>query len=295
SNTSVNFRTDRTLNWTAVRSSVTDFEKSTENVSGGFGLLAESPRKAVFEVPDSLVGAVELLLKEGPTEKTSDFRNLRLDLSAPKTNLMKGEKTDLQIQVSGLNGLTQPVPLTLTSQGVIVMDGGPFQQFSIEPKQVDGAGRFTTHRQVTGVAAGGWGATATVVTHRYNFFLVDDADPNRLFHFNSFTGDYVFACGGGSCRGGGTGGTQTGATGTGQPSGSPTPPTPVNLTGIGKPAMKGCIIVLTHNAPDRRVFARLDACTKTGDASVETTSPKTKFTITDRNITDNTVSSPPPK
>jgi hypothetical protein len=59
--------------------------------------------------------------------------------------------------------------------------------------------------------------------------------------------------------------------------------------------MKGCIITLSHNAPDRRVFARLDACTKSGDASVETTSPKTNFNITDKNTADNTVTSPPPK
>jgi hypothetical protein len=59
--------------------------------------------------------------------------------------------------------------------------------------------------------------------------------------------------------------------------------------------MKGCIITLSHNAPDRRVFARLDACTKTGNASVETTAPKTNINITDKNTADNAVASPPPK
>ena len=52
---------------------------------------------------------------------------------------------------------------------------------------------------------------------------------------------------------------------------------------------------LTHNAPDRRVFANLDACNKTGNASVHTTSPKTTFNITDEDITDNRCPSPPPK
>ena len=137
--------------------------------------------------------------------------------------------------------------------------------------------------------------TATVIVNRFDCVLQDDTDPNRIFRFNSFTGDYLFACGGGSCRpDGSTGGTQTGGTSTGQPGGPPPLP-PVNLTGIGKPAMKGCIITLSHNAPDRRVFARLDACTKTGDASVQTNSPKADIKITDKNTTDNPAGSPPPK
>jgi hypothetical protein len=57
--------------------------------------------------------------------------------------------------------------------------------------------------------------------------------------------------------------------------------------------MKGCIITLSHNAPDRRVFAKLDACTKTGDATVETNSPKADIKITDKNTADNTAQSPP--
>jgi hypothetical protein len=226
-NTSVSFRSDRNIDWDKVKGSVADFEKGATNVSGGFGLLAESPRKAVFEAPPNVVGAVEVLLKEGSTEKTSEFRNLRLDLSAPKTSLLKGESTELKVVVSGLDGLKQPVPLTLTSKGVITMDGGPFQQLTIEPKQVDGSGQFTTYRRVVGVQAGGWGATATVITHPYNFCLQDDTDPNRLFHFNSFTGDYIFACGGGGCRSG------AGETSSQPPTGSTVPPPPVTLTGTG--------------------------------------------------------------
>ena len=69
----------------------------------------------------------------------------------------------------------------------------------------------------------------------------------------------------------------------------------MTLTGIGRPAMKGCIITLSHNAPDRRVFARLDMCTKTGDASVQTNSPKAEVNITDKDVTNNNAPSPPPK
>jgi len=284
-NTSVKFRADRNINW----DKVTDFEKGARNVSGGFGLIAESPRKAVFEAPPNLVGAVELKLTEGPTEKTSEFRNVGVQLSAPKTNLTRGEKTVVTIEVSGLAGIIKDVPLQLDSKGVITMEGGSFQNLRIKPEEVGVDGRYKTNRTITGLQAGGFNVTATVVVGPFDFALQDDNDPNRLFHFNSFTGNYVFACGGGSCRSG------AGETSSQPPTASPVTPPPVTLTGIGKPQMKGCIITLSHNAPDRRVFARLDACTKTGDASVETSAPKTNFNITDKNTADNTVSSPPPK
>jgi hypothetical protein len=280
-----------TLRFGPVGSTVPDFEKGTENVSGGFGLikpLAESPRKMVFECPSNVTGPVTILVKEGngaPT--TGTMRNVGVQLSAPKTNLMRGEKTTVTIQVSGLQGIKKDVPLQLDSKGVITMEGGNFQNLRIKPQEVKQDGTYTTDRGITGQQAGGFTVTATVIVSRFDFRLQDDTDPNRLFHFNSFTGDYVFACGGGSCRSG------TGGTSGQPPTGGSVPPIPVTLTGTGKPVMKGCIITLSHNAPDRRVFARLDACTKTGDASVQTTSPKTEINITDKNTTDNAVASPP--
>ncbi len=281
-----------TLRYGPADRTVHEFVKQSDNISEGSGFLrtlAESPRKIVFESPTNVTGSIGIMVKEGdgtPTKGT--YRNVGVNLSAPKTNLLKGEKTTLTVQVSGLEGIKEPVPLTLESKGVITMEGGIYQPLIIQPSQVGADGRYTTTRGITGVQTGGWEATATVVTGRFNVWLQDDTDPNRIFHFNSLTGDYVFACGGGSCRTGGTGGTSSQP-----PTGSSAPPPPVTLTGIGKPAMKGCIITLSHNAPDRRVFAKLDACTKTGDASVETKSPKANFNITDKNTTDNTAQSPP--
>jgi hypothetical protein len=278
-----------TVRFGPVGSTVPDFEKNTENVSGGFGLirpLAESPRKIVVKSPSNVVGPIQVLVQEGEKKTVSTHRNLGVNLSAPKTNLMRGEKTVVTVEVRGLEGIKNDVPLQLDSKGVINMDGGNFQNLRIKPSEVTRDGRYTTNRAITGVQSGGFGVTATVIVRPFDFCLQDDTDPNRIFHFNSFTGDYIFACGGGSCRSG------SGGTSGEPPTGSSAPP-PVTLTGAGKPQMKGCIITLSHNAPDRRVFAKLDACTKTGDASVETTSPKANINITDKNTTDNTVGSPP--
>lgn len=256
---------------TTLRTSVQDFEKNTENVSGGFGLLAESPRKAVFSSPVNVTGPIQVTVKDGGMQTTGNYRNVGVDLTAPKTSLLKGESTELRVQVNGLEGIKEPVPLTLECKGVVTMTGGNYQPLTIQPSEVGADGRFTTTRTVTGVQTGVWEATATVVTHRFDVCLQDDTAPHRRLLWNTFNGEYVFI----------------------NPLPPPKPPqtgstTPTSLTGTGKIARKGCILVLTHNAPDRRVMSRLDGCNKTGDASVQTTAPKADFTITDRNIADNT-------
>lgn len=248
-------------------------------------VLAESPRNAVFESPTNVTGPTEIAVKEGTTETKGEFRNLKLDLTAPKTSLLKGESTELKVQVSGLEGITNPVPLQLDATGVITMDGGNFQNLRITPTEVNQGGTYTTTRSITGQQAGAFTVVATVVVSRFDVCLQDDSVPSRVVLWNTFTGDYIFTNPAPPPRPGG----QPPSGGTITPGGTPpAPPDGTSLTGTGKLARKGCVIVLTHNAPDRRVFARLDGCNKAGEASVQTTSPSTKFTITDRNISDNT-------
>lgn len=248
-------------------------------------VIAESPRKAVFTSPSNLTGALQATVDEGGKKTKAPFRNVGVNLTAPKTSLLKGEQTTLTVQVTGLQNLTQPVPLTLECNGVITMTGGSYQPLTIQPSQVRPDGTYTTTRDITGVQAGGWGATATVVTQRFNACITDDSNRHSGILWNTFTGDYIFIAMGVPPRPS----SQPPSGGTISSGGTPAvPPGGTSLSGTGKPVMKGCIITLTHNAPDRRVFASLDTCTKTGEASVQTTSPTTQFTITDRNIADNT-------
>ncbi len=239
-------------------------------------VIAESPRKAVFIAPPDITGPVQVTVKDGDKNTTAPFRNVGVNLTAPKTSLLKGERTTLTVQVTGLQGITTNVPLTLTCTGVITMQGGTYQPLVIQPSQVGADGSYKTTRDITGVQAGGWGATATVVTHPFDASLQDDRKPAVVILWNTATGQYMF-------------------TSVFPPPAPPVQPpqTGATLTGRGMPAMKGCIITLQHNAPDRRVFARLDTCTKSGEAAVETVTPKENFTIRDRNTADNTVGTGP--
>src|SRR5712691_9696338 len=147
------------------------------------------------------------------------------------------------------------------------MEGGLYQPLIIQPSQVGADGGYSTTRGITGLQAGGWTATATVVTHRFDFCLQDDSSPQTVVLVNSFTGNYLF-----------------------------TPPGGTSLSGTGTVTRKGCIITLTDSQPDRSVQGTIDPCSRTGSASVQTSppnKPKVKFTITDRNMANNTCSCGP--
>lgn len=302
SNTTINFR---------AIGGAQGSEKKPENVPSGFGLirpLAESPRKSVFEAPRNFTGPVELILSEGNLETKGQYRNIGVRLTAPKTNLLRDEQTTLTVQVHGLEGIKQEVPLQLDSKGVITMDGGNFQNLKISPSEVSRDGIYTATRGITGQQQGSFNVTATVIVRPFDVCIQDDSIPARVIVWNTFTGDYIFNCIGclppkdpkGNIGSAGTSG-QAGGTTQATPTKVPlevAPPTVtwsptsvsrsmLEIPGTGSVAIKGCIITLQHNAPDRRVMSRLDTCSNTGEASVQTNSSKTTFTITDKNTADN--------
>ena len=270
-----------TLRFGPAGSTLQDFEKNLESVSGGYGVirpLAESPRKVIFRDPSHVTGPLELMLKEGNTATTGPYRSIGVRLSAPKTNLLRGERTTLTVEVRGLEGIKEDVPLQIDSKGVITMDGGNFQNLQIKPPEVKQDGTYTTTREITGQQAGGFMVTATVITGPFDICLQDDSNPALTLRFNTFTGDYGFCCPGPGLK---------------LNTGGVVPPEPIRLVGTSQPVVKGCMGTFTYNALDRRVFANFDFCNKSGTASVQITSPTTTFTLKDTNTLDNTCPSAP--
>src|SRR5258708_9577878 len=98
----------------------------------------------------------------------------------------------MSVAVEGLRGITQPVPRKLTKGGVVPMQGGEVQTMSIKPSEVQPNGTFTTTRTITGIQAGVWEATATVVV--FDVCLQDDNNGNSIM-ISRDTGDYIFCPG----------------------------------------------------------------------------------------------------
>lgn len=155
-----------TLRFGPALSTMQDFDKNVEGVGTGFGLLsplAESPRKVVFQSPTSVTGPLEIMVKEGTVATTAAYRNVGVRLSAPKTTLLRGERTTLSIEAVGLEGIMNDIPLQLETSGVIQIDGGNSQSVTIHPAEIRSGGHYSTTREITAQQAGAFSCTATVL------------------------------------------------------------------------------------------------------------------------------------
>ena len=133
-------------------------------------VLAESPRQTVVAAPPTVQGSTAVEVTETPatgqpSNASLKVRFVALRLSAGKLHLMRGEKTELKVEVSGLDGLAEPVPLTITNRSpeTINLEGGNTQGFTVQPGQVSSSGSYTTTRDVTSVQAGTFRIDSEVV------------------------------------------------------------------------------------------------------------------------------------
>jgi hypothetical protein len=127
-------------------------------------VIAESPRNVIIETPGTVVGPSNITVNENGQQSTGNFRVLKIDLTAPKTSLLKGESTELHVEVQGLQGITEPVPVQLQNQtpSNINLTGGNTQNIVIQPSQVPASGIFNWSTNITGVSSGGFTITGTL-------------------------------------------------------------------------------------------------------------------------------------
>lgn len=129
-------------------------------------VIAESPRQAVVQLSNkSAPGVSRLAVQDGPRLARGPVRVVQVSLTAPKTDLVRGEKTLLTVEVSGLQGLAHPVPMQVNTNGTVTTEGGNRQQLVIAPADpgVAAGGVFRLNRTITGTAAGGFEVVAEVV------------------------------------------------------------------------------------------------------------------------------------
>lgn len=126
--------------------------------------LAESPRSLIVRNASESLGPNNIELHENGAEMQCPFRNIGINLSAPKLNLLRGETTMLHLVVVGLAGVAGDHPLDLenNSPGVIKMSGGDRQHLNIRAAEVRPDGTYSIDRTLTGIMAGGFGVTGTV-------------------------------------------------------------------------------------------------------------------------------------
>ena len=127
-------------------------------------LIAESPRSLVVHNTSELSGPTNMDFRENGIAAQCPFRNIHVNLSAPKLNLIRGETTTLHVLVRGLGGMSgdQSLDLQNNSPGVIKMSGGEQQHLTIRSGEVRPDGSYAIDRTLTGITPGGFGVTATL-------------------------------------------------------------------------------------------------------------------------------------
>ena len=249
----------------------------------GYNIVAESPRQIVFTPSSNLTGPTEIRVTERTMETKGTLRIVGVNLTAPKTNLMKGESTTLKIEVQGLQGITQTVPLRLTKGGVVTMQGGDVQTMSIKPSEVRANGTFTTSRTITGQQTGAFSVTATVVV--FDACLEDDGDPLRVLLFNVATGDFAF------CRG--PEGTADNRLYIHVPANviqndEPTGPPDSTTASISNVIRNGTFTSADFKFSEGQLHVELNGGDHSGTATIKLANPNRTFTIHDRDNRNNT-------
>lgn len=126
-------------------------------------VVEESPGSAMIRVPLSPLGQTRIAVSDGKESASSDFRNIAINLSVPKTELKKGEKTTLTIKIFGLSGIKEPVSIQLITTGAVTMSGGISQTIRITPGEVPPDGAVTVNKDITGTQKGSFLVVATMV------------------------------------------------------------------------------------------------------------------------------------
>ena len=126
-------------------------------------VLAESPRKAIVQSP-SEVGPLSIHVQKGSATADGVVRNLGMNLSAPSSKLLKGEKTTLTVKASGFTDLKTDVPIRLVNHSVSVvgLEGGETQTIIVHPADVSPEGVYTVTRTVTARETGAFDVSAMV-------------------------------------------------------------------------------------------------------------------------------------
>jgi hypothetical protein len=126
-------------------------------------IIAESPRKLVFQTPADVVGQTTIKVAKGNLTATGPFSSLSLQTGVTKPSLLAGETAVMNATVLGLNGLGEPASMVIVNHdpGTISLAGGSVQHVVIQPGEASG-GTFTLTRTLTGVKGGSFDITVAV-------------------------------------------------------------------------------------------------------------------------------------
>jgi hypothetical protein len=128
-------------------------------------ILAESPRLFTLWIPSDVTGPQTLEVSENGTRIRGKLNVINLKLSAPKTNLLRGEKTTVTATLTGLQGLNStqfPIKLSLVNESPNTVNLGGKVETILQQSDVKPSGEFQTTSPITATAPGGFSVSGQV-------------------------------------------------------------------------------------------------------------------------------------
>lgn len=150
-------------------------------------VLAESPRQCIVYFPMVAIGTHVLSNQEaGKTACIKNVSAVDMEINAGKMNLLKGEKTFVDVKITGLQGLPDTARLTVTntSANIITMTGGNKSTVSIPPQTNGSNGSYTGHYTVQSISNGTFALNLNLDLPETTTF--NNANPQPLYYMNAW-------------------------------------------------------------------------------------------------------------
>ena len=141
-----------------------DLANTTLTINGkAVSHLAESPEGIYFQTTSGTKGPVPVSCTDGESIFSGQTNLLNLDLVVGRTNLKRGQKTDLRLAVSGLEGMEEAISVKLenTTPSIVTLQGGNTQFIRVSPPTNGGV--FDTTLQVQSITTGTFSLSASIL------------------------------------------------------------------------------------------------------------------------------------
>lgn len=124
-------------------------------------VLAESPRQCIIRFPATSSGLHSCSVTDNGSTAERKLNAVNMEVTAGQLNLQKGEKTFLDVSLTGLQGLPSDGMLKVvnTTTSVVTMSGGEHQVIPISPAQVKDNGTFSRRFDLQSTRSGGFSVT----------------------------------------------------------------------------------------------------------------------------------------
>jgi len=157
------------------------FDGNAQNTSvfineSPLNIVAESPECMIISIPENLHGTSELQIFEKDWGFDESVQIIDLIMEVGKTDLKKGESTNMQVSILGVDNLTQPLQAHIEnlSPTQIELNGGNLQSLEITDVMTSN-GMYQNAYTITALLPGGYTILGEVNEATYNNFDYEDS------------------------------------------------------------------------------------------------------------------------